>query len=163
MTTLAPPRSLADRLVLTLSSAFGLGYLPRAPGTWGTLAALPIWWALRDASWVVFAGVTLALTVVAVLVSHRAEAIYGGHDVQHIVIDEVVGMLVTVVGVPFAWPEVVVGFALFRVLDATKPGPIRWVDEHVEGGLGVVLDDVAAGVAGLVAMHVARLVLGHWW
>jgi phosphatidylglycerophosphatase A len=163
MTTLASPRSLSDRVVLALSSALGLGYLPKAPGTWGTLAALPIWWALRDVSWVVFAAVTVALTVVSILIAHRAEAIYGGHDVQHIVIDEVAGMLVTVVGVPFAWPEVLAGFILFRVLDSVKPGPIRWVDEHVEGGFGVVMDDVAAGAVGLVLMHVARLVLGHWW
>lgn len=163
MTTVAPSRSLSNRLVLTLSSAFGLGYLPKAPGTWGSLAALPIWWALRDTSWVVFAAVTIALTVASIVIAHRAEAIYGGHDVQHIVIDEVVGMLITVVGVPFAWPEVLVGFVLFRVLDALKPGPIRWIDERVEGGLGVVLDDVAAGVVGLILMHVARLVLGRWW
>ncbi len=164
METAAPPRrSPADVLVLTLSSALGLGYLPKAPGTWGTLAAIPLWYAMRGLPAWAFALVTLAAIAVAVGVSHRAERIDGGHDVQLIVIDEVVGLLTTAIGVPFAWPEVIAAFVVFRILDMWKPQPIRWVDEHVEGGLGVVLDDVAAGVVGLVLMHAARIALGGWW
>ncbi len=150
-------------VVLALATAGGLGYAPRAPGTAGTLAALPLWWACAGLPAWQFALVAGAVTAVAVAVSSRAERIFGGHDVQHIVIDEVAGMLVTVIGVPFAWPQVVAAFVLFRVLDMTKPWPIRWLDDNVGGGLGVVVDDVAAGAVACGLLHAAHLGLGGWW
>jgi len=149
--------------VLALSSALGLGYLPKAPGTWGTLAAIPIWWALRGLATLPFAIVVLAVCFVSVLVAEAAERIYGKHDVQKIVIDEVAGLLVTAIGVPFRWPEVIAAFVLFRLLDMTKPGPIRTLDERVPGGLGVVLDDVGAGLVACALLHLARLIYGGWW
>jgi phosphatidylglycerophosphatase A len=152
------------RAVLAGSSALGLGYLPVAPGTWGTFAALPIWWALAEAvTWPAFAALTAAAVVAAVWISGRAEAIYGAHDVGHIVIDEVVGLLCTVIGVPFRWPEVIAAFVLFRLLDAFKPWPIRIFDERVGGGFGVVIDDVIAGLVGCGLLHAARLWHGGWW
>jgi phosphatidylglycerophosphatase A len=154
------PRRL---LVFGLSSAAGLGYLPKAPGTWGTLAALPIWYACRGLSPLAFTVVVLLVTAFSVLVAEAAERLYGRHDVQLIVIDEVAGMLVTAIGVPFAWPEVLAGFVLFRLFDMTKPQPIRWLDEHVPGGFGVVLDDIAAGVVACGLLHGARVLLGGWW
>lgn len=139
--------------VLSLSSAFGLGYLPRAPGTFGTLAALPIWWAV--AGWSVAAQLALVVVVggLAVWVAAQAEWIYARHDVSKVVIDEVAGMLVAVVGVAFVWPNVVAGFVLFRLFDVLKPFPIRWLDRHVGGGFGVVLDDLMAGVYAGVLLH----------
>lgn len=139
--------------VLALSSAFGLGYLPKAPGTFGTLAALPVWWLLRDVSWPVFALVALGVFAFATWVSSWAERIYGGHDTQHIVIDEVAGMLVTVVGIPFTPINLVLAFIVFRLLDMTKPWPIRWFDDNVQGGFGVVVDDVVAGLFGCGILH----------
>ena len=95
--------------------------------------------------------------------SSLAERIYGAHDVQKIVIDETAGLLVTVIGVPFRWPEVVAAFIAFRVLDMTKPWPIRWLDRNVRGGFGVVLDDLVAGAVACGALHGARLLHGGWW
>ena len=103
------------------------------------------------------------VALVAIGVSHAAERAYGRHDVGHIVIDEVAGMLVTAIGVPFAWPEVLAAFALFRLLDAVKPPPINWFDAHVPGGLGVVLDDVVAGLIACGLLHGAARLLGGWW
>jgi phosphatidylglycerophosphatase A len=150
-------------LTLGLSSALGLGYMPVAPGTFGTLAALPLWWALSALPVPWFVVCVLAVTAVGVWSASRAEAIYGEHDVGKIVIDEVAGMLVTVIGVPFQGPQVLAAFVLFRVLDATKPPPIRWFDEHVHGGFGVVIDDVVAGVIACALLHGARLAYGGWW
>lgn len=157
------PQSLGDRLVLTCSSALGLGYLPKAPGTWGTFAALPLWWAMADYTPAVFTVVTAVLVAFAILISSRAEAIYGAHDVQRIVIDEVVGLLCTVIAVPWRGPEIVAAFILFRLLDALKPWPIRYFDDHVGGGFGVVIDDVVAGLIGCAMLHVACLIHGGWW
>ena len=156
-------RPAADRAVLAITSVLGLGSLPLAPGTWGTLAALPLWYGLSALPPWPFVGACAAVTALAIAVSDRAEKIYGGHDVQHIVIDEVAGMLCTVVAVPWRWPQVVVALALFRLLDAAKPWPIRWFDQHVPGGLGVVIDDVVAGGIGCAMLHGAAWLHGGWW
>ena len=139
-----------------------MGYLPLAPGTWGTVGALGVWWAMRELSLPWFVLGTLGVCVVAVWVAGRAEALYGSHDVQHIVIDEVAGLLVTVIGVPWRWPQILAAFVVFRVLDSWKPPPIRWFDKHVEGGFGVVIDDIVAGVVGCAMLHLANKVWG-WW
>jgi len=141
----------------------GLGYLPKAPGTWGTLLAIPIWWALRSLSTRDFGVAVLAFCFVAVVIAELAERIYRRHDVQKIVIDEVAGLLVTAIGVPFRFQEVAVAFVLFRILDMTKPPPIRSLDRGVKGGLGVVLDDVAAGIVACGLLHLGRALNGGWW
>jgi phosphatidylglycerophosphatase A len=151
------------KAILAITSVMGLGYLPKAPGTWGTLAALPIWWALQDVSWGMFILITVVATGIAVVASDVAEKIYGSHDVQHIVIDEVVGMMWTVIGVPWRMPQVVVAFVLFRLLDSLKPWPIRWFDEKVHGGFGVVIDDVVAGCVGCALLHTVAYFMGEWW
>ena len=155
--------SKMDCWVLAATSVLGLGYLPFAPGTWGTLGALPLYWLLSHTSVPVACLATVALTVVAVALSDRAEAIYRGHDVQHIVIDEVVGLLWAVLAVPWRLPQIVAAFVLFRLLDALKPWPISAVDKQVRGGLGVVLDDVVAGMLACALLHGTRIYLGGWW
>jgi phosphatidylglycerophosphatase A len=155
---------LGRTLTLAASSALGLGYLPVAPGTWGTFAALPIWYACADWSVGAFVALTAAAVLCAIAISSRAEAIYGEHDVGRIVIDEVVGLMCTVIGVPWRLPEIIAAFLLFRILDAFKPPPIRWFDTHVQGGFGVVIDDVVAGLIGCALLHGARLAHGGlWW
>ena len=103
------------------------------------------------------------MTVLAIGFASRAETLLGTHDARTIVIDEVAGMLVTAIGVPFRWPEIVAAFVVFRVLDIIKPWPIRWVDARMGGGLGVVLDDVLAGALGCVLLHGAARLAGGWW
>ncbi|MEE2959982.1 MAG: phosphatidylglycerophosphatase A [Myxococcota bacterium] len=134
------------KLILFFSSAGGLGYVPKAPGTFGTLAALPIWWLCADLSLPIYASICVVSTLFAVWISHRADEIYGSHDCGKIVIDEVVGCMVAAVGIPWEWRWVLATFILFRVLDILKPPPIRWFDRNLDGGLGVVLDDIVAGV-----------------
>jgi phosphatidylglycerophosphatase A len=163
LSPLSPGLSVAQRLVLLGASCGGLGYLPLAPGTWGSLAALPLWWAMASWPWgQQLAAVTL-LTALSIWISGRAEALYRSHDVQHIVLDEVAGMLTCALGVPFVGPQIAVAFVAFRVLDAGKPWPICWVDRQVPGGAGVVLDDTLAGLIGCAAMHGAAWLLGGWW
>lgn len=152
-----------DRAVLLLTSWFGAGYLPKAPGTWGTVASIPVWWAFSFLPFWSGLAATVALVGLAIWLSGLAEKIYGAHDVQRIVIDETAGLLVTVIGVPFRWPQIIAALVLFRVLDMTKPWPIRWVDRNVGGGLGVVLDDVLAGLVACGLLHAARFFWGDWW
>ncbi|MEE8408099.1 MAG: phosphatidylglycerophosphatase A [Myxococcota bacterium] len=150
-------------LILGAASWFGTGYLPRMPGTWGTVGAIPLWWAMSTFELHWFVVATVVAIVISIWVSELAERIYGSHDVQHIVIDEVVGLLVAAIGVPFRWPEVLAAFILFRIFDMWKPPPIGWVDRQVGGGFGVVIDDVIAGLFALGLLHGARWALGGWW
>lgn len=150
-------RPVSHTAVLLCASAFGLGYLP-APGTFGTLLAIPLWYALARLPLPAALLVTLAAIVLAIVAADAAERIYGSHDVQHIVVDEVVGLLVAGLGVPFRWPEILAAFLLFRLFDIVKPPPVSWLDRKVPGGLGVVLDDVGAGLLALAVLHGARAI-----
>ena len=136
-----------------MATGFYTGYAPVVPGTFGTLVGIPIAFFLsllgRTAATVILAVVIL----VSCWVADRAEKIYGMKDPNDIVIDEVVGYLVTVWLLPFTWFTVVAGFILFRVLDILKPFPIRKVEGWIPGGAGVVMDDVLAGVYGWIILH----------
>ena len=139
---------------IMVSSGFGTGYLPKAPGTWSALVAIPLWWSLSNLSWPLYALIVLGFSSLSVLVANRAEGIYGEHDRGEIVIDEIVGLMIASIAVPFTMAGVVLVFIYFRVFDIAKPGPIGWIDQNVKGGLGVILDDALAGVFALIAVHV---------
>ena len=147
------------RLVLALATWGGAGCLPGAPGTWGTLAALPLWWGLSHlGSWGYGLG-TAAVILLALWAAGLAQEYLGRPDHPAIVIDEVVGLLITLAGVSLTWPHAVLGFLIFRALDILKPPPIRWFTTGHSGGLKVVLDDLLAGVMGRVVLEVT-LILG---
>src|SRR5207244_2282972 len=129
------------------------GYSPIAPGTCGTAVAVPLAWALASLPLWQFAVVVVVITAVAIWAADRADRAWGTHDSQRIVVDEVAGYLVTMALVPRDhWAPVVCGFIAFRFFDIVKPPPVRWLDENLPGGWGVVLDDIAAGVMGMVTM-----------
>jgi phosphatidylglycerophosphatase A len=130
-----------------LATWFGAGRLPRAPGTWGSLVALPFAAALAwlGGPWLVLLA-TLAVFGLGVWASERYMAAVGLHDPAAIVIDEVVGQWLTVALLPLTPIAYLVGFVLFRIADMAKPWPARWIDRTMAGGVGVMLDDVVAGV-----------------
>ncbi|MCA9772033.1 MAG: phosphatidylglycerophosphatase A [Myxococcales bacterium] len=122
------------------------------PGTWGTLPAVALYWAMSGWSAWAYAVMLAALVPFGTWISDRALTILGGeHDNQKIVIDEIAGYLLTVAFLPFTWTAALVGFAWFRIFDMTKPGFIGAVDRDVKGGFGVMADDLAAGAVALVA------------
>ena len=147
------------------------GWSPLAPGTAGTLGAIPLWWALRDLPLPVYLLTLAAFIALASHASHLAGRYWKVADASPIVIDEVAGYLVTMALVPWSWPAAVAGFLLFRFFDVLKPWPASAFD-RVKNGFGVVMDDVAAGVfsaAALAFLQVGlRLLLGcagglHWY
>jgi len=140
-------------LAKAIATALGAGYSPIAPGTCGTVVAVPI--AFLTASWPLWQYVILviAITGVAIWAADEADRAWGTHDSQRIVIDEVAGYLVTMLPVDrHAWIPLVCGFIAFRFFDIVKPPPVRWIDENLPGGAGVVLDDVGAGIQGAIVM-----------
>jgi len=141
------PKQIVSDPVLFLAFGFGSGLAKKAPGTFGTLAAVPLYLALVQAqSLIVYSVVTLLVILVGVWICGQAAEKLGEHDFGGIVWDEIAGFLVTMWLIPFTWQAVALGFILFRVFDIVKPWPIRWIDRQVDGGLGIMLDDVLAGV-----------------
>jgi phosphatidylglycerophosphatase A len=146
-------------LVLALATWGGVGCLPFMPGTWGTLAALPLWYHLaRTGPWVYGLGAA-ALICLGLAVAGPAQEMLGRTDHPAIVVDEVAGLLITLAGVTPTWPHVILGVILFRVLDILKPFPIRWFQEGGTGGLEVMADDVAAGVMARVVLEVISVMM----
>jgi phosphatidylglycerophosphatase A len=129
-----------------IAFGFGSGLMPIAPGTWGTLAAMPIYLLWANSPWQIYLILTLAAFVLGVVVSDKVSTELGVHDYSGIVWDEVVGYLLTMFLVPVNIWWMIIGFFLFRLFDIWKPQPIGFVDKHVHGGLGIMLDDVLAAV-----------------
>lgn len=147
-----------DKFLALLATLFGVGHLPKMPGTWGSLAALVIAVpALHFISWQVFIGLTVALIPIGILAANAYQAKTGEHDSGKVVIDELVGQWIAlfpiVLAAPFAlavpfgdfrWATFA-AFGLFRFFDVLKPWPISWMDKNIKGGWGVMADDIAAG------------------
>jgi phosphatidylglycerophosphatase A len=148
------------RLILALATWGGVGFLPGIPGTWGTLAALPLWYLLAQTGpWGYGLGAA-ALVLLGLGVAGPAQLYLGRTDHPAIVVDEVVGLLITLAGVPPTWGHAALGFLVFRALDILKPFPIRWFQEGGQGGLEVMADDVAAGVIGRVIIEMVIILWG---
>ena len=137
-----------------LALGFGSGLLPKAPGTYGTLAAIPLYLLLAPTSMNFYLVVVILMRISGIYICGKAAEDAGVHDHGAIVCDEIVGFLITMFLVPLSWQSVVVGFVLFRIFDIFKPWPISFIDKNVHGGLGIMVDDILAGLAALACMHV---------
>ena len=137
-----------------LAFGFGTGLAPIAPGTFGTLPALLIWIPLSGLHWIPYLIVVAVMAVAGIWICQQASDAAGKHDHGGIVWDEIVGYLITVFMMPFSLTAMVLGFILFRLFDILKPWPVSWADKKVKGGLGIMLDDVFAGIVSCVILHV---------
>ncbi len=136
-----------------LSLGFGSGLAPFAPGTFGTLAAIPIYLLMQPLQLPLYLLATLAMLLLGFYICGKTADALGVHDHGGIVWDEIVGYLITMLAAPFSWPVMMVGFLLFRFFDIVKPWPIKWVDRRVSGGIGIMLDDVLAGIFSAVCLQ----------
>jgi len=137
--------------------AFGLGSgaAPKAPGTFGTLAAIPLYWLLQPLAPINYLLVTVVLFFVGIWLCDKTSRDLGVHDHGGIVWDEWVGFLITMWLAPTGWGWLLLGFLLFRVFDILKPWPIGWLDKKVAGGLGIMLDDVLAGIFAFLLLQLS--------
>jgi phosphatidylglycerophosphatase A len=144
-----------------LATWFGIGHLPKAPGTWGSLAALPFAWSFSLLGGpVLILAATIVVFAAGVWAAQRLERADGLKDPGHIVIDEVAGQWLTLAAFPADPVLYGIGFLLFRIMDVAKPWPVSWLDRHVAGGFGVMLDDIAAAAyAGIVLYLIAEYLL----
>jgi phosphatidylglycerophosphatase A len=146
-----------DKLILAIATGGFVGYFPAAPGTWGTLVAFPIHFLLCMLS---PTGYTIGLIVfffLAVVTAGSAEKIIDRKDPGIIVIDEIIGMLIALIGAPAHPVSWLIAFLLFRFFDIVKPFPVNWPDKHLNGGWGIVMDDIAAGLYTLIVMQAGYL------
>jgi len=131
--------------IFLISTWFGVGLLPLAPGTWGSLAALPVAWLITT-----YLGQTflLVFTILLFFLGLWTSEIYANHtndtDPKSIVVDEVVGQIIVTTAIPLSVFWYLTAFILFRISDILKPWPVSWLDKKINGGLGIMLDDVAA-------------------
>lgn len=139
-----------------LAFGFGSGLLPKAPGTWGTLVAVPLWFLLAQLPLNSYLLAIAVLSVVGIWLCGKSSEKLGVHDHGGIVWDEFCGYWVTMILVPATWYWALIGFALFRFFDIIKPWPIKWLDKKVHGGFGIMIDDI---IAGLFALGILQLLI----
>src|SRR6185437_8178390 len=139
-----------------VATFFGIGNLRPGPGTWGSATTVILWWLLARSivpGWQLWTAVWLALVAIlaGIPAATRVARASGRKDPQFVVIDEVAGQLITLIAAPIAWQSLLLGFILFRGFDIVKPWPVHRL-ERLPEGMGIVVDDVAAGVYGLAVM-----------
>lgn len=141
--------------VMLVATGFGAGCAPVAPGTVGTMVAIPFIYLMQPLGLQAYVMTTIAITIAGIWLCGAAASQLGEHDHPGIVFDEVAGYFITMIAAPPGWVWIVVGFVLFRIFDILKPWPISWLDRKVQGGLGIMLDDILAGLFALVIMQMA--------
>ena len=154
-----PPPGMLKNPVHLLALGFGTGLSPRFPGTAGTVLAVLIYLPMRTLPLAIYLGVVAVMFVAGIWLCARTAAALGVHDPRAIVWDEIVGYLATMTAAPAGWPWIGLGFVLFRLFDIGKPFPVGWVDRKVGGGLGIMLDDLAAALYCLGIMQLIAYLL----
>jgi phosphatidylglycerophosphatase A len=151
------------QVIIFLATGAYTGYSPVAPGTAGSVVGLIIGYFFCAPMWqhepMIFAAILAAAYVPACLIAGRAEQIFGEHDSSKIVLDEVLGMIVTMFLNPITWPSLLGGFVLFRIFDIIKPFPASLIDRKMPGGPGVMLDDLFSAIYANIVLRILAYVL----
>lgn len=140
------------RLTLLLATGFGIGYIPKLPGTSATLLGCALAWLLRDLGVAAQAAILTAALPLGVWIAGRAEKIFGHKDPRSVVIDEILGLPVSLLGIPVGWMTLLGAFVFFRFFDIIKPFPVNKL-QSLPGGWGIMIDDYAAGLYACGTLH----------
>ena len=138
---------------------FGTGLVPKAPGTAGTLVAIPLILLTASLSFSLKLGILVGISLLGIYLCGKSAELLGVHDHGSIVWDEIVGFYLTALFVPVTWFWLLLGFIFFRIFDIVKPWPIKQLDAQVHGGLGIMVDDIIAGIFAGVVLYILRLLL----
>lgn len=142
-----------------LAFGFGSGLSPKAPGTMGTIVAVPLYWLLASLDLAAYTLVVLAAFLAGIWICDRASKQLQVHDHPGIVWDEFVGYWLAMWALPASWTWMLAGFVAFRLFDIAKPWPIGWLDQRVKGGFGIMIDDVLAGIMACGTLHLVDWLL----
>lgn len=154
------PASVWRNPIHFLAFGLGSGAAPKAPGTVGTLAAIPFYLLLQPLDLVWYGMVLVVTFLLGIYLCGKTSEDMGVHDHGGIVWDEFVGYWVTMFAAPAGWLWILLGFVLFRFFDIIKPWPIGWVDKKVAGGFGIMLDDLLAGLMALGCLQIVVFLVG---
>lgn len=153
------PRTIWTNPIHFIACAFGFGALPWMPGTWATLASIPIVLALKQGPEWLYLAIVLGMLLLGIYVCGVTNRDFGTEDHPACAWDEMAAFPLVMIAIPLTWYYLLIGIALFRLFDIWKPWPIRWFDRHIHGGLGVMLDDViAALVSGITLYAIHRVI-----
>jgi len=147
-------------IIMFIATGAYSGYLPKAPGTWGTLVAFPIHYLIVQLPKPYYAFSLAAIFIIAIITAGMAEKIIDRKDPGLIVIDEIIGMLIALAGIGFSFFSWIIAFALFRFFDIVKPFPVSWFDKKINGGTGIVMDDVIAGFYAWIILQILLFFFG---
>ena len=153
------PMNIKQKSVLFVATGCYVGNIPVAPGTFGSMLGLPLVFLLSKTDWRVAIFLTLLFTLLSIKIAHAAANLLASEDPGCIVIDEIVGIAVTFIGLPVNMVYLVFGFVFFRVFDILKPYPIRAIEKKLPGGMGIVMDDVAAGIYSNVLLRASAFII----
>lgn len=154
------PVSMLSNPIHLLSLGFGSGLSPFAPGTMGTLVAIPLYLLLSQFELLLYLTVVAAGFLVGIYLCDKTSKALGVHDHSGIVWDEIIGYWITMIAVPaLTWQWILAGFVLFRFFDIVKPWPVKIADKRVPGGFGIMFDDLLAGLYALACMQISWLFL----
>lgn len=148
------PKLIWQNPLYFIAFGFGSGALPYAPGTWGTLIAIPFYLAIQTLPLTIYLLITLAVIIGSIWLCDKISEEIKIHDHPSMCLDEIVGFLVTMIGIPAQLSWIILGFLLFRLFDIWKPQPVRYIDKNVGGGLGMILDDIIAGIYACIILHI---------
>jgi len=143
-----------------LATGFGSGLSPIIPGTMGTVASIPLYLLIVQLPFAAYILITIVAAVIGITICQKTSDDMGVHDHGSIVWDEFVGFWITMAIAPVVnWQWILAGFVLFRFFDMIKPWPISWLDKHVHGGFGIMVDDILAGFMAMICLWG----VGHWF
>jgi len=148
-----PAKAVFTNPINFLALGFGSGLSPKAPGTMGTLASIPIYLAIANLEIQYYIAVCFVVSAVGIAICGYTAKFLNTHDHPGIVWDEFAGFFIAMIAVTASWTNILLGFVLFRIFDIFKPWPISWLDRRVSGGLGIMLDDIVAGIFALGSIH----------
>lgn len=146
-----------------LASGFGTGFLPFAPGTWGTLIAIPLYYFMRNLPLPYYGAIVVLAFGIGVWICEAAMQYLEVYDHKSIVWDEIVGYWITMIAMPQHWIWMLAGFLLFRFFDILKPWPINWVDKEIRNGFGIMFDDVLAAVYAAIVLRIIIILIALYF
>jgi phosphatidylglycerophosphatase A len=147
------------KLIHFFALGFGSGLSPIMPGTCGTIIAIPVYLLIRNLFLPYYLLIVAIMTIIGFWLCDVTARDMGIHDPPSVVWDEIVGYLLTMTAAPIGWAWIITGFVLFRVFDIWKPWPISWVNENVDGGFGIVADDLLAAIFAGVVLQLINVTL----